>query len=149
VKLQEITSNLKVIGIVHSKYKTATDAPRQGNDEISKIEIYKDYVEGLTDIDGFSHLHIIYWLHKSEGFSNLVKTPWDDDLHGIFTTRTPHRPNPIGHSIVDLVKRKENILTVKRLDAIDRTPVIDIKPYVKSLDIKENAETGWMEKTKL
>ena len=147
--MKEITSYLKVIGNVQSKYKNTYDAPRQGNDEISKIEIYKDYCEGLKDIDGFSHLHIIYWLHKSEGFSTLVKTPWDDDLHGIFTTRTPHRPNPIGHSIVDLVKRKENILTVKRLDAIDGTPVIDIKPYIKSLDIKENVKTGWMEKTKL
>lgn len=147
--MKKISINLKVIGIVHSKYKTTCDAPRQGNDEISKIEVHKEYVEGLTDIDGFSHLHILYWLHKSQGFSNLVKTPWDDDLHGIFTTRTPHRPNPIGHSIVELVEIKENILTVKRLDAIEGTPVIDIKPYIKRLDLKENAVNGWIEKTKL
>jgi tRNA-Thr(GGU) m(6)t(6)A37 methyltransferase TsaA len=141
--------NLKVIGIIHSKYKTTFEAPRQGKDEISRIEIYKEYIEGLTDIDGFSHLHVYYWLHKSEGFSNLVKTPWDENLHGVFTTRSPHRPNPIAHSVVELIEREENILSVKRLDAIEGTPVIDIKPYVKSLDFKENAKTGWMEKTKL
>ena len=149
MKLHDMSVNLKVIGIIHSKYKTTFEAPRQGKDEISRIEIYKEYIEGLTDIDGFSHLHVYYWLHKSEGFSNLVKTPWDENLHGVFTTRSPHRPNPIAHSVVELIEREENILSVKRLDAIDGTPVIDIKPYVKSLDFKENAKTGWMEKTKL
>jgi len=149
VKLHDMSVNLKVIGIIHSKYKTTFEAPRQGKDEISRIEIYKEYIEGLTDIDGFSHLHVYYWLHKSEGFSNLVKTPWDENLHGVFTTRSPHRPNPIAHSVVELIEREENILSVKRLDAIEGTPVIDIKPYVKSLDFKENAKTGWMEKTKL
>ena len=149
MKLHEMSVNLKVIGIIHSKYKTTFEAPRQGKGEISRIEIYKEYIEGLTDIDGFSHLHVYYWLHKSEGFSNLIKTPWDKNLHGVFTTRSPHRPNPIAHSVVELIEREENILSVKRLDAIEGTPVIDIKPYVKSLDFKENAKTGWMEKTKL
>ena len=135
--------------MVHSKYKTTKDAPFQGENEISKIEIKKEYLEGLKDIDGFSYLHIYYWLHKSKDFSLLVKTPWDEVLHGVFATRSPHRPNPIGHSVVELVGRKNNILIVKRLDAIEGTPVIDIKPYIPRLDQKNNVASGWIEKTDL
>lgn len=147
--MDEIPVNLKIIGIVHSKYKTTKDAPSQGEDEISKIEIKKKYLEGLKDIDGFTHLHVYYWLHESKDFSLLVKTPWDNDLHGVFTTRSPHRPNPIGHSVVEMVSRKNNILMVKKLDAIEGTPVIDIKPYINRLDLKNNAVSGWIEKTDL
>ena len=147
--MDEISVDLEIIGVVHSKYKTTKDAPFQGGDEISKIEIKKEYLEGLKDIDGFTHLHIYYWLHKSKDFSLLVKTPWDEVLHGVFATRSPHRPNPIGHSVVELVGRKNNILIVKRLDAIEGTPVIDIKPYIPRLDLKNNVVSGWIEKTDL
>ena len=84
----------------------------------------------MKDIEGFTHIHIYYWLHKSKGYSLHVNTPWDDIPHGLFTTRSPHRPNPIGHTTVELVEQKDNILMVKGLDAIDGTPVLDIKPYV-------------------
>lgn len=147
--MDEISVNLKIIGVVQSKYKTTKDAPFQGEDEISKIEINKEYLEGLKDIDGFSHLHIYYWLHKSKDFTLLVKTPWDEVLHGVFSTRSPYRPNPIGHSVVELVGRKNNLLIVKRLDAIEGTPVIDIKPYISRLDLKHNVVSGWVEKTDL
>ena len=83
---------------------------------------------------------------KSTDFSLLVKTPWDTIPHGIFSTRSPHRPNPIGHAVVELVERKNNKIIVKGLDAIEGTPIIDIKPYVKSLDIKDDASSGWLEK---
>ena len=141
--------DLKIIGVIHSPYKTTADAPFQGNDKISKIEISKEYEGGLKDIEGFTHLHVFYWLHKSKGFSLIVTTPWDTIPHGLFTTRSPHRPNPIGHAVVELVEQKDNILSVRGLDAIEGTPVMDIKPYIKKLDVKTDAISGWIEKTNL
>ena len=145
----QISVELKTIGVVHSKYKTTADAPFQGNDKISKIEISKEYEGGLKDIEGFTHLHVFYWLHKSKGFSLLVTTPWDTISHGLFTTRSSHRPSPIGHAVVELVEQKGNILSVRGLDAIEGTPVMDIKPYIKKLDVKTDAISGWIEKTNL
>jgi tRNA (adenine37-N6)-methyltransferase len=147
--LTQMSVDLKIIGVVHSPYKTTADAPFQGNDKISKIEISKEYEGGLKDIEGFTHLHVFYWLHKSKGFSLLVITPWDTMSHGLFTTRSPHRPNPIGHAVVELVEQKDNILSVRGLDAIEGTPVMDIKPYIKKLDVKTDAISGWIEKTNL
>jgi len=147
--LKKISVDLRIIGIVHSPYKTTKDAPFQGRNEVSEIEINKDYIDGLKDIEGFSHLHIFYWLHKSEDFSLIVNTPWDTKPHGLFTTRSPHRANPIGYSVVKLIEKKENILKVKWLDAIEGTPVIDIKPYIKKLDSKPIAISGWTEHTNL
>ena len=147
--MKEIPVNLKIIGVVHSPYKNTSEAPSQGDEKVSEIEIFKEYEEGLSDIEGFSHLHVFYWLHRSQGYSLMVNTHWDEMPHGLFTTRTPHRPNPIGYSVVELVKRKNNILHVKGLDAIEGTPVVDIKPYTKKIDAKPDAISGWTEKTKL
>jgi len=147
--LEKINIDLRPIGLVHSSYKTTNQAPRQGEDKFSEIEIYKEYEEGLKDIEGFSHIHVFYWLHKSEGYHLLVNTPWDTKAHGLFTTRSPHRPNPIGHAVVNLINREKNILKVKRLDAIEGTPVIDIKAYVKKLDNKKDAISGWLDDKKL
>ncbi|MFZ2071277.1 MAG: tRNA (N6-threonylcarbamoyladenosine(37)-N6)-methyltransferase TrmO [Halobacteriota archaeon] len=130
------------IGVIHSQYKTPEECPRQTcqSEQISEIEVFAEYTGGLKDIEGFSHIIILYWLHKSKGYSLLVRTPWDTELHGLFTTRSPHRPNPIGISIVRLLERKGNILRVKGIDAIDGTPLIDIKPYVPEFDEKEKRE---------
>ena len=146
MKIKKITVDLKVIGIVHSPYKTRDQAPRQGTNEISEIQIYEEYKEGLKDIEGYSHIHLFYWLHKSEGYNLLVQTPWEKEKHGLFVTRSPHHPNPLGYSVAELVERKENILKVKGLDAIEGTPVLDIKPYIKRIDRKENVVSGWSEK---
>ena len=134
----------KPIGIIHSPYKTRAEAPPQGRDEISEIEIHKEYESGLKDIEGFSHLHIFYWLHMSKGYTLSVNTPWDSKPHGLFATRTPNRPNPMGYSVVELIERKGNILKVKGLDAIEGTPVIDIKPYITEVDAKSHAKSGWI-----
>jgi tRNA-Thr(GGU) m(6)t(6)A37 methyltransferase TsaA len=147
--MKQISDKLEVIGIIHSPYKTTDDVPRKCRKEISEIEIHKDYEQGLKDIEGFSHIHVFYWLHKSKGYSLMVNTPWDDTPHGLFTTRSPRRPNPIGYTTVELIEQNNNILRVKGLDAIDNTPVIDIKPYVKKMDAKNNAISGWIEKTDL
>lgn len=141
--------NLKIIGIIHSPYKLTSDVPSQYKKETSEIEIYEEYKQGLKGIEDFSHIHVFYWLHKSKGYSLHVNTPWDDVPHGLFTTRSPHRPNPIAHSIAKLTERKDNILKVRGLDAIDGAPVLDIKPYVKKFDIREQAVSGWLEKADL
>ena len=147
--MKTLSVNLKIIGIIHSPYKLTSDVPRRYKKETSEIEIYEEYKQGLKGIEDFSHIHVFYWLHKSKGYSLQVNTPWDDVPHGLFTTRSPHRPNPIAHSTVKLIERKDNILKVKGLDAIDSAPVLDIKPYVKKFDIRERAISGWLEKTDL
>jgi formylmethanofuran dehydrogenase subunit E len=144
--MKKIPVELKIIGVVHSPYKTLDQAPRQGTKIISEIEIYKEFEAGLKDINGFTHLHVFYWLHKSRGYKLIVNTPWDTIPHGVFTTRSPHHPNPLAFTVVELIERKSNILRVKGLEAIDGSPVIDIKPYIKQLDLKNNAISGWSEK---
>jgi formylmethanofuran dehydrogenase subunit E len=137
------------IGVIHSPYKTPAECPRQPSKsvQVAEIEVFEEYAEGLKDIDGFSHIVILYWLHKSQGHSLLVVTPWDAKQHGFFTTRSPRRPNPIGLSVVKLIERKGNILRVKGIDACDGTPLIDIKPYVPEFDEKEMREVkiGWLD----
>jgi tRNA-Thr(GGU) m(6)t(6)A37 methyltransferase TsaA len=138
---------LTPIGIIHSPYKNRVEAPYQGykSEEISQIEVFKEFEEGLKDIEGFSHIIVIYWFHKSQGYHLLVKTPWDESLRGLFTTRSPHRPCPLGLTVVELVAKEKNVLKVKGLDAIDGTPLLDIKPYVPSIDEKSVVKPGWFE----
>ena len=138
---------LKPIGIIHSPHRNIRVAPYQGyrSEEISQIEVFEDFEEGLKDIEGFSHIVVIFWFHKSEGFHLLVKTPWDDVLHGLFATRSPHRPCPLGLTVAELIARQNNILKVKGLDAIDGTPLLDIKPYITSIDERSVVKAGWLE----
>jgi len=138
---------LKPIGIIHSPFKDREPPPYQGYkaEEISQIEVFEEFEEGLKDIDGFSHIVVIYWFHKSRGYHLLVKTPWDDVLHGLFSTRSPHRSSPLGLTVVELVAREKNILKVKGLDAIDDTPLLDIKPYIPEVDERAVVKRGWLE----
>ena len=138
---------LKPIGIINSPYKNMGAAPYQGynSEEISQIEVFEEFEEGLKDIEGFSHIIVIYWFHKSQGYHLLVKTPWDDSLHGLFTTRSPRRPCPLGLTVAELVAKEGNVLKVKGLDAIDGTPLLDIKPYVPSLSGRAIVKSGWLE----
>jgi len=138
---------LTPIGIIHSPYKNRVEAPYQGqrSEEISQIEVFKEFEEGLKDIEGFSHIIVIYWFHNSQGYHLLVKTPWDDNLHGLFTTRSPHRPCPLGLTVVKILARENNVLKVKGLDAIDGTPILDIKPYIPLIDERSVVKPGWLE----
>ena len=144
--MKKINVDLKVIGIVHSPYKNRSEAPRQGSDKICEIEIYKDFKDGLKDIEGFTHIHVFCWFHKSTGYNLIVQTPWEKEKHGVFITRSPNHPNPIGYTVAEIVESKNNILKLKNLAAIEGTPVIDIKPYIKKIDCKGNANSGWTEK---
>ena len=138
---------LRPIGVIHSPYKTPEEAPCQGRGlpHISEIEIFTEYETGLKDIEGFSHLIILYYFHRSETRSLLFTMPLDTTPHGIFTTRLPNRPNPLGLSVVTLITRQKNILRVKEMDVADKTPVLDIKPYVPGIDERRNVNIGWLQ----
>src|SRR4030043_1147254 len=138
---------LRPIGVIHSPYKDTPNPPYQGykGRGISQIEVFEEFEQGLQDIEGFSHIIVIYWFHKSQGYHLLVRTPWDETPHGLFATRSPHRPSPLGLTVAELVARQENMLNVKGLDAIDGTPVLDIKPYIPTTDEGAGVKSGWLE----
>ena len=137
---------VKPIGIIHSPFKSKKDTPIQPfkSKAIGRVEVYKRYEKGLRDIEGFSHLIIVYRFHKSRGFKLLVKPFLYDELRGLFATRAPRRPNQIGMSVVKLLNRKNNILTVKGIDALDKTPLLDIKPYVPEFATMVKVKVGWL-----
>ena len=110
------------------------------------VEVFQEYTEGLKDIDGFSHVILVYHFHLSKKSLLKVKPFMDDQTHGVFSTRAPNRPNPIGISVVQLVEIEGNILHVKDLDIVDGTPLLDIKPYVPEFDIRDAKKKGWLEK---
>jgi len=137
------------IGIVHSPFKEPKGTPIQsvGAEGIDgTVEIFQKYVEGLKDLEGFSHIILIYHFHLSKGFSLKVKAYLDIEEHGVFATRAPSRPNSIGMSIVRLIKIEENILHVQDIDIVDGTPLLDIKPYVPEFDLRRVEKIGWLEK---
>ena len=124
---------LQEIGIIHNAYKNLTDIPRQGrmSEEISEIEIHPDYADGLLRIEQNKYLIVLYWAHLAK--RDLLKTipPAAREIHGVFASRSPGRPNPLSLCIVELIERDGNILRVKGLDALDGSAIIDIKPYTK------------------
>ena len=137
----------KPIGILHSPFKEAKGTPIQASaaEDISgTVEVFPEYVDGLKDIEGFSHIILIYHFHLSRQSPLIIKPYLEDKEHGIFATRGPSRPNSIGISVVRLIKVKENILHVKDIDVVDRTPLLDIKPYVPEFDIREVTRKGWL-----
>jgi len=141
--------NYKPIGIIRSPFKEAKGTPIQSvaaQEIVGTIEVAPEYVAGLKDIEGFSHLILLYHFHLITESSLLVKPFLDNELHGIFATRSPSRPNPIGISVVRLSKVEGNILYIKDVDTIDGTPLLDIKPYVPEFDIRETDKTGWFAK---
>ena len=137
----------KPIGVVHSPFKKPQNVPIQA--AISKgikgtVEVVRRYVEGLKDLEGFSHIILIVHFHQSKAYSLLVKPYLDENLRGLFSTRAPSRPNPIGISIVRLTRIEDNILYIEDLDIIDGTPLLDIKPYVPNFDQRKKVRIGWL-----
>jgi len=145
--MNKITMN--PIGVIHSPYKQAKDMPIQGKFKTGVqawIELKEEYRAGLKDLDNFSYAIIIYYFHKSEKTEIEGKPFLEDNKHGIFAIRSPHRPNHIGLSVVRIEKIKANKLHFSEVDVLDGTPVLDIKPYVKYFDIRDNAVSGWVDK---
>ncbi|MBP7411648.1 MAG: tRNA (N6-threonylcarbamoyladenosine(37)-N6)-methyltransferase TrmO, partial [Methanoculleus sp.] len=124
------------IGIVRSPYRVRGDAPRQGRlaDTVAEIHILDAYAPGLEDVERSSHLIVLYWLDRAERGLLYAKPPGETRARGVFSTRSPARPNPIGFGIVDLIRRDGTGLVVRGLDALDGTPVLDIKPYSPEID---------------
>ena len=139
---------LKPIGTVHSPFKAREDVPHRGvGSVVGEIEVFNGYEDGLRDIDGFSHLIVLWICHKSSGYSLHVKPLLYEGLRGVFATRHPDRPNPIGFTVVELLERRGNVLRVRGVDMMNGTPVVDIKPYTTQ-DQRENIRLGWIKETK-
>lgn len=144
MELPEI--NLKAIGIVRNKIKEPTH--EHSEDVVSEITIDSGLAEALDDLEQFSHIIVLYWIHRSHHPSPVKVHPRGDSeraLMGVFATRSSSRPNPIGKATVKLLERKGNTLKVQGLDAIDGSPVLDIKPYIPGYDSVDNARApSWM-----
>ena len=138
----------KPIGVIHSPFKEPKGTPIQpaGAKGINgTVEVFPEYAEGLKDVEGFSHIILIYHFHLSKTSPLKVKPYMDNEVHGVFAMRGPSRPNPIGISIVRLVSIEENILHIQDVDIVDGTPLLHIKPYVPEFDARETEKTGWLE----
>jgi len=129
-------SELVPIGVIHSPYLMKGDAPRQGrlSPTTSEIEIFPEFAEGLRNVTERPHLIILYWFDRADRATLTAVTPHSKKEHGVFATRSPDRPNPIGLAVVDLLSIDGNRLIVRGLDAFDGTPVLDIKPYSPEID---------------
>lgn len=139
---------MQPIGVVHSPFKQMTGTPIQGAfaDEKAEgvLEIDEAFAEGLRDVQLFSHLFLLYAFHQA-GPAMLTVTPYlDNEPHGVFATRAPRRPNPIGLSIVRVLSREGRRIQVADLDVLDGTPILDIKPYVPAFDLRPDARSGWV-----
>ena len=137
------------IGVIHSPFEGPKGTPIQpaGAKGINgSVEVFPQYTEGLKDVEGFSHIILIYHFHLSRESSLTVKPYMDTESHGVFAMRGPSRPNSIGVSVVRLVKVEGNILLIQDVDIVDGTPLLDIKPYVPEFDTRDVESIGWLEK---
>jgi tRNA-Thr(GGU) m(6)t(6)A37 methyltransferase TsaA len=143
--------NLRQIATIKSPFCELTDMPVQphgAKETLATIEFKEEFVAGLKDLDGFSHVYLIYYFHKIDKHE-LQVIPFNDKTdtpRGVFSTRTPKHPNSIGLSLVELVSVDENIVTIKGVDILDGTPLLDIKPYIANFDVVEgDIKSGWMQ----
>jgi tRNA-Thr(GGU) m(6)t(6)A37 methyltransferase TsaA len=137
----------KPIGVIHSPYKEVMGTliqPTGAEGVEGHIEVYPEYRQGLKDLEGFSHIFILYHFHLVESFSLEVRPYMDKATHGVFATRIPGRPNPIGLSIVHLDRVEGCTLHIRDVDIVDGTPLLDIKPYVPAFDHRDKVEIGWL-----
>ena len=135
------------IGVVHSPFKDVKGMPIQAaaaGRVAGTIEVEPAYRDGLKDLEGFSHIILLYHFHHCQGYTLEVKPFMDDHMRGVFATRAPQRPNPIGISVVRLVKVQGCVLFIEDVDIVDGTPLLDIKPFVPEFDVREVERTGWL-----
>jgi tRNA (adenine37-N6)-methyltransferase len=134
------------IGFVSSPYKNPGEVPRGLGTQHSAdgiLQILSQFEQGLTDIEGFSHLIVVWEFHRSQGFELMGTPPSDDHPHGVFATRSPFRPNPIALTTIELLRREGPNLQVRGVDMLDGTPILDIKPYLSSIP-EEKLRRGWL-----
>jgi len=143
------TFSFKPIGIIFTPYQDSQGTPIQAAASLGvqgRIQIFSEYQEGLQDVEGFSHLILIYVFHLCRDYSLQVKPFLDDVERGVFATRAPARPNPIGLSVVRLKRVEEGTLYISDVDMLDGTPLLDLKPYVPEFDHRAGARIGWLKK---
>jgi tRNA-Thr(GGU) m(6)t(6)A37 methyltransferase TsaA len=136
---------MRPIGMIHTPFTDTGQTPIQSStsDAVGQVVIYPEFTDGLQDVEGFSHVHLLYVFHSSSGYALRVRPFLDDHVRGLFATRHPCRPNPIGLSVVRLLARRGNVLEVEGVDMFDGTPLLDIKPYVPDFDVRGEVRTGW------
>jgi tRNA-Thr(GGU) m(6)t(6)A37 methyltransferase TsaA len=137
---------LQPIGSISSPYKNTAEIPKglgAQHEAPGRLNILPEFELGLTDIEGFSHLIVLWVFDRAEGFELLGTPPSDNRPHGVFATRSPRRPNPIGLTVVKLLRREGNLLHVQGVDMLDGTPILDIKPYLSSVP-GEGLRRGWL-----
>ena len=143
--------NFEPIGIIHSPFQTLEGMPIQPTSQASQpgiVEVYPRYAEGLKDLDGFSHIYLIYYFHHTAHYKLTVTPFLDTHARGLFATRAPCRPNPIGLSLVQLDRIEDNRLHIARLDTLDQTPLIDIKPFIPEFESNQQVRIGWVEQAR-
>jgi tRNA-Thr(GGU) m(6)t(6)A37 methyltransferase TsaA len=137
---------MDVIGIIRTPYQTKEECPIQplyASRAAGRVEVFEPYAQGLTDIETFSHVYLLYLFDRADAVSFVRSTFLDDTPHGIYASRHPCRPNGIGMSIVKLIRRDGNTLVVEGTDILDETPLLDIKPYIPKYDSIPSASEGW------
>jgi tRNA-Thr(GGU) m(6)t(6)A37 methyltransferase TsaA len=139
---------MESIGIIHTPFTNLEDMPIQpkgAKEIIGTIEINRELVEGLSDLEGFSHIYLLYKFHMAQRTALQVTPFMDTSRRGVYATRSPLRPNHIGLSLVKLEKIEDNIITVLGIDVLDTTPLLDIKPYIAAFDKVGESRSGWMQ----
>ncbi|MDY0186530.1 MAG: tRNA (N6-threonylcarbamoyladenosine(37)-N6)-methyltransferase TrmO [Syntrophus sp. (in: bacteria)] len=136
------------IGVIHSEHTVPEKTPIQpvyARGCKGEVKVYQEFEDGLSDLEGFSHLYLIYHFHRAETAQLLIKPFLQDLIRGIFSTRAPRRPNAIGLSIVELIRREGNVLHLDGVDILDGTPLLDIKPYTAKFDFFKTTRNGWQD----
>ena len=139
---------LKPIGVIRSPHTEPPKTPIQpvyAQGIEGRAEILPEFADGLRDLEGFSHIILVYHFHRAKGVRLLVQPFLEDVEHGVFATRAPCRPNPIGTSLVRLVRREGTVLHLEDVDVLDGTPLLDIKPYIGRFDVRDDVRCGWQE----
>jgi tRNA-Thr(GGU) m(6)t(6)A37 methyltransferase TsaA len=137
------------IGVIHTSFVSKSGTPIQGHlapESRGTVEVFPEYAKGLKDIEGFSHILLVYCFHESKGYKLLAKPFLEDVERGVFSIRAPRRPNPIGITVVCLDSREGDTLHISGVDMLDGTPLLDIKPYVPVFDHFKDIKSGWLEK---
>lgn len=137
------------IGRINTPFKTIEDMPIQPSGArgiLGTVEVFPEFTPALKDLEGFSHIYLLYYFHRVKEWKPQVIPFLDNSPHGVLSTRAPKRPNPIGLSIVHLLSIEDGLLKVENIDVLDGTPLLDIKPYVPGFDHFEATSIGWLEK---
>ena len=141
-----MTYRMQPIGILHTPFSDKKQTPIQASrSEVrGQVEVFPEFEAGLQDLEGFSHIILLYYFHQADVISLIVKPFLDDQQHGLFATRYPSRPNQIGLSIVELISCRAALLEIKGVDMLDGPPLLDIKPYVEEFDVRTGTRSGWL-----